>query len=204
VIFGSSLIWSGFSDINAPTIIFVAFALLIRVPVYMISLLGSKVDRRGRLLIAWFGPTGLSSLLLILLAVFAGLPGSDRLFAICSLIVLLSIVLHGASPMLLARFGGKGKPQEAPATPEIVRESRSLSVVDSPSPVGTQSISLEEMDGLQKAGDEIITIDARTERSRDTSDSQAQGSVRLVPENVVLQARQLNLPKEAWLIVYCA
>ncbi len=43
---------------------------LIRVPIYLLSLLGSSVDRRGRLLIAWFGPSGLSSLLLILLAVF--------------------------------------------------------------------------------------------------------------------------------------
>jgi NhaP-type Na+/H+ and K+/H+ antiporter len=61
------------------------------------------VDMRGRLLIAWFGPRGLSSLLLVLLPVFAGLPGSEQLFSICSLVVLVSIVLHGGSPMLLAR-----------------------------------------------------------------------------------------------------
>jgi NhaP-type Na+/H+ or K+/H+ antiporter len=204
VILGNSLIWTGFSELNAPTIIFVAFALLIRVPVYLISLLGSKVDRRGRLLIAWFGPTGLSSLLLILLAVFAGLPGSDRLFAICSLIVLLSIVLHGASPMLLTRFSGKDEPEEAPTTPEVVKESRSLPVVDSPQVAGTQSITLEEMDQLQKSGDEVVVLDVRTDRSRDTSDDQAKGSVRMPPENVVIQARDLDLPKEAWLIAYCA
>jgi NhaP-type Na+/H+ or K+/H+ antiporter len=46
----------------------------------------------------------LSSLLLILLPVFAGVPDSERLFAICSLVVLVSIVLHGGSPMLLARI----------------------------------------------------------------------------------------------------
>src|ERR1043166_9276899 len=104
VIFGSSLIWTGFSVLNWPTVIFAAFAILIRIPVYLASLLGSHVDRRGRLLIAWFGPSGLSSLLLVLLPVFMGLPGSDRLFAVCSLVVLLSVVIHGTSPMLLARF----------------------------------------------------------------------------------------------------
>jgi hypothetical protein len=185
--------------------------MLIRVPVYLLSLAGSKVERRGCLVIAWFGPSGLSSLLLVLLAVFAGVPGSDRLFSVCSLIVLISIVLHGASPLLLTRITSEGKAKEpepvptpAPAARESVQESRSLQVVESTRPVGPQSISFEELDQLQKSGDEVVILDSRTERSRDTSDSQAQGSVRLVPENVVLQARQLNLPKEAWLIVYCA
>jgi NhaP-type Na+/H+ or K+/H+ antiporter len=211
VMFGASLIWSGFFDLSVPTLIFAAFAMLIRVPVYLLSLAGSKVERRGCLVIAWFGPSGLSSLLLVLLAVFAGVPGSDRLFSVCSLIVLISIVLHGASPLLLTRITSEGKAKEpepvptpAPAARESVQESRSLQVVESTRPVGPQSISFEELDQLQKSGDEVVILDSRTERSRDTSDSQAQGSVRLVPENVVLQARQLNLPKEAWLIVYCA
>ena len=107
VIFGASLIWTGFSGLNLPTVIFAAFSVLIRVPVYLLSLLGSNVDRRGRLLIAWYGPSGLSSLLLVLIAVFAGLPGSERLFAVCSLIVLISVVIHGSTPMLLERIAGK-------------------------------------------------------------------------------------------------
>jgi sodium/hydrogen antiporter len=103
VLLGSSLIWSGFTVINGPVLIFTAIALLIRTPVYLLSLVGSGVDTRGRLLIAWYGPRGLSSLLLILLPAFAGLPGSGQLFAVCSLVVLVSVVLHGGSPMLLAR-----------------------------------------------------------------------------------------------------
>ncbi len=117
VIFGSSLIWTGFTELNWPTILFAAFAMVIRVPVYLLSLIGSKVDRRGRALIVWFGPKGLSSLLLILLPVFAGLPGSDRLFAVCSLVVLLSVVIHGASPMVLARFCKEEQEEETPETP---------------------------------------------------------------------------------------
>ena len=205
VIFGASLIWTGFSGLNAATLIFAAFTLLIRVPIYLLSLIGSKVDRRGRLLIAWFGPRGLSSLLLILLAVFSGMPGSDRLFQICSLIVLLSVVVHGASPMLLTRLTGKSdEPKDPEPPPEIPKDSRSLPIVESAPEVGKQSITLAELDQLQKTADEVILLDSRTERSRDTNDSQAAGSVRLPPENVVIQARQLNLPKEAWLIVYCA
>src|SRR5690242_4283959 len=103
VIFGSSLIWTGFTGVDTRTVIFAVFAILIRVPVYLVTLIGSNVDHHGRLLIAWFGPSGLSSLLLVLLPVFAGMPGSDRLFRVSALIVMISIVIHGASPMLLTR-----------------------------------------------------------------------------------------------------
>lgn len=197
VIFGSSLIWTGFSGLNWPTVIFAAVAMLIRVPVYLLSLLGSDVDRRGRLLIAWFGPSGLSSLLLILFAVFAGLPGSDRLFAVCSLIVLLSVVIHGGSPMLLARFCKEEK-KEVPLPPEA--ETREPATIEARS----QTVTLEDLDRLQKSGEKVIILDVRKERSMETSESMAQGAVRLPPEHVVEEARELALPKDAWLIAYCA
>jgi NhaP-type Na+/H+ or K+/H+ antiporter len=124
VLLGSSLIWTGFTVINGPVLLFTAIALLIRTPVYLLSLLGSGVDTRGRLLIAWYGPRGLSSLLLILLPVFAGLPGSAQLFQVCSLVVLASVVLHGGSPMLLARTARRRAAKEATeaAGDDVARE----------------------------------------------------------------------------------
>lgn len=126
VLFGSSLIWSGLTIITAPVLIFTAIALLIRTPVYLLSLIGSGVDRRGRLLIGWFGPRGLSSLLLVMLPVFAGLAGSRELFSICSLVVLVSVVVHGGSPLLLAGLARKRAAREALATealgPEVARD----------------------------------------------------------------------------------
>jgi len=206
VIFGTSLIWTGFTGLDINTIIFAAFAILIRVPIYLLTLIGTNVDRRGRLLIAWYGPSGLSSLLLVLLPVFAGVPGSDRLFRISALIVMISIILHGASPMLLTRFGRKSEQQEPEPAPEPPREPRSLPVIEAVArePVGAQSITFEELELLQRSGEQIILLDVRTERSRDTSDLQAKGSVRMPPENVVIQAKELKLPKDAWLIAYCA
>jgi len=211
VIFGSSLIWTGFTGLDSRTIIFAVFATFIRIPIYLLTMIGSHVDRRGRLLIAWFGPSGLSSLLLVLLPVFAGVPGSDQLFRVTALIVMISIVLHGTSPMLLARLG-KTEPKPEPVEPlppspepEITRESRSLPVIETAPSVGKQSITFEELEELQNSGDQVVLLDVRTERSRDTSDLQAKGSVRLSPEqNVAIQAKELKLPKEAWLIAYCA
>jgi rhodanese-related sulfurtransferase len=85
-------------------------------------------------------------------------------------------------------------------------ETRSLPVIESESAgsVGTQSITLEEFERLQKSGENVILLDVRTERSREPSESQAKGSVRMVPEGVVAEARDLKLPKDAWLIAYCA
>ena len=212
VIFGSSLIWTGFSELNWPTILFAAFAMVIRVPVYLLSLIGSKIDRRGRALIVWFGPKGLSSLLLILLPVFAGLPGSERLFAVCSLVVLMSVVIHGASPMVLARFCKEELEEETPKTPEpkaatpepppvpAAQTRSSLPIVD----VGAQTVTLDELERLEEHGEKVILLDVRTDRSMETSESMAAGAVRLPPENVVAQARKLQLPKDAWLIAYCA
>lgn len=217
VIFGSSLIWTGFNELNWPTVTFVAFAMLIRIPVYLLSLIGSPVDRRGRALIAWFGPSGLSSLLLVLLSVFAGLPGSDRLFSVCSLVVLLSVVIHGTSPMLLTRFYN---PKQTPEQPEPETERPSLPVIESPAiaaavagapsatqadlEVGSQIITREELKRLQDSGEPVIILDVRTERSIEGSDVMAQGAIRMAPEHVVEQARELGLPREAWLIAYCA
>lgn len=115
VLFGTSLIWTGFTVITGTTLLFAAIIILIRPPVYLLSLYRSRVDKRGQLLIAWFGPRGLSSLLLILLPVFAGIPGTERMFAICSLVVLISVVLHGGSPMLLAGAARRRAQEEARA-----------------------------------------------------------------------------------------
>ena len=221
VIFGSSLIWTGFSGLNWPTVIFALVAMLIRVPVYLLSLIGSHVDRRGRLLIAWFGPSGLSSLLLVLIAVFAGLPGGDRLFAVCSLVVLLSVVIHGGSPMLLARFCKEDKLKETPlpetaiAAPltELQRVQPAVAttntaaeplVSENAAEPGAQIVTLEEYERLRRLNERLILLDVRTEGSLETSESMAQGAIRMPPDHVVEQARELRLPKDAWLIAYCA
>jgi rhodanese-related sulfurtransferase len=79
-----------------------------------------------------------------------------------------------------------------------------LPVIEPDPTIGKQSITFEELENLQKSGEQVVLLDVRTERSRDTSDLQAKGSVRMPPENVAIQAREMKLPKEAWLIAYCA
>lgn len=251
VLLGSSVIWMGFTVINGPTLLFTAIAVLIRTPVYLLSLVGSGVDLRGRLLIAWFGPRGLSSLLLILLPVFAGLTGSNQLFAVCSLVVLVSVVVHGGSPMLLARAARQralkegaektsadmarqarldeadriaedGSVDEQPAAPVSLEGSqtpsdgeqvaRPIKITGSRAPdakgespkIGSQSISIDELRRLWQAGEPVVILDVRTERSLEGHETQARGAVRMPPDHVAERAKELGLKKEAWLIAYCA
>jgi NhaP-type Na+/H+ or K+/H+ antiporter len=231
VLLGGSLIWSGLKIINGPVLLFTAVALLIRTPVYLLSLVGSGVDTRGRLLIAWFGPRGLSSLLLVLLPVFAGLPGSGQLFEVCSLVVLASVVLHGGSPLLLARAASKRASREAagaagvdvarelgpgPALPEEGADNAAARSTDLGAScsleerggggvqVGPQRISLEELNGLRRVKEPVVFLDVRTERSLEGEDTQVKGAVRMPPDHVAERARELGLKQEAWLVAYCA
>jgi len=135
VLFGGSLIWSGFTVISGTTLLFAIIVLLIRPPVFLVSLVRSGVKRSDQFLIAWFGPRGLSSLLLVLLPVFAGLPESERLFAICCLVVLLSVALHGGSPLIMTRIVRRQeRRKQATATSDPTTESLSLTLA-SPSSV---------------------------------------------------------------------
>jgi sodium/hydrogen antiporter len=120
VAFGAGIIWTGLSLLGDWRMLAVAVvALVARTAVLLPVLKGSGVDDRSRRLIAAFGPRGLSSLLLVLLPVFAGVPGADRLFTIACLVVLLSVVIHGGGiAIYLQRHGGAGAAAPAPsATP---------------------------------------------------------------------------------------
>jgi NhaP-type Na+/H+ or K+/H+ antiporter len=246
VLFGASLIWSGFTVVSWSTLAFAVVVILVRPPVFLLSLAGSRVERGECFLIAWFGPRGLSSLLLVLLPVFAGLPGSEHLFAICCLVVLLSVVVNGGSPMLLGGSSrGRGLHEETPpanaamqqplpavsaaldpinegptaaSTPANVSSSWdpevSASTINSielsagddghASALPAESLTIAQLRRLWDTGVPIVILDVRTDRTYNPSSTQAHRSVRLPPDHVAERASELNLPREAWLVAYCA
>jgi sodium/hydrogen antiporter len=248
VLFGASLIWHGFTVISGPTLAFAVIVLLVRPPVFLLSLAGSRVERGDCLLIAWFGPRGLSSLLLVLLPVFAGLPGSEQLFSICCLVVLLSVVVHGASPMFLSGGARRHVTADSVAAPSAAAaqsvssplvaadplsdehptdssrlepmpsttsaapfatatSAPELSALDGDSaktPADTQRISIAQLRHLWNIGAPVVILDVRTDRTYDPSPTQARGAIRLSPDHVAERASELNLPRDAWLVAYCA
>jgi sodium/hydrogen antiporter len=246
VLFGASLIWSGFTVVSWSTLAFAVVVILVRPPVFLLSLAGSRVERGECFLIAWFGPRGLSSLLLVLLPVFAGLPGSEHLFAICCLVVLLSVVVNGGSPMLLGGSSRRRALHEetppadvamqqpppavsaaldpindghtAASTPANVSSSWdpevSASTINSielsagdeghASARPAESLTIAQLRRLWDTGVPIVILDVRTDRTYNPSSTQAHRAVRLPPDHVAERASELNLPREAWLVAYCA
>ncbi|HEY3115977.1 MAG TPA: cation:proton antiporter [Chloroflexota bacterium] len=199
VAFGAWLIWSGFTVADGRTLLFALVALVMRSVVLLPVLRREGIDRRTRNIVAWIGgPRGLSSLLLILLPVFAGLPGSDRLFAITCLVVLLSVALHGTAIALFLRktegpIAAVAAVKEPPVTPQPD--------LDSGVP---ERITLDELQRLREAGKHVILADVRTERSYRDDNLKAQGAIRLPPDDAVRRARELGLENHATVVLYCA
>jgi sodium/hydrogen antiporter len=222
VLFGSALIWSGLTLISLPIVLFALVVLLGRLPILYAALSRTGLDNRTRLMIGWFGPRGLGSLLLVLLPVFAGIAGSEQLFAICSLMVLLSVALHGGTPLLLrwlpARKFADNEPEPRTrdeTTPFIAHIADAVPPPDAAGPrngacspnssgvADNERITLAEIRRLQAAGQSLILLDSRTLRSRSRSELQAAGSLRLPPDRVAERAIGLGLPRNAWLVPYC-
>src|SRR5262245_46496546 len=182
VLLGSSLIWTGLGSANLLSALFAVLVLAGRPVVYYVALAGRPVDRRSRALVAWFGPRGLSSLLLVLLPVFAGTPGSDALFRVACLVVLLSVLLHGGA---LAWMGWRSGPEPEPGAEN------------------SDMIRIDELRKLRESGAKLLVADVRREEVWQESDVKAQGAVRLSPERPAEHAGALGLPPDAWLVLYC-
>jgi hypothetical protein len=76
-----------------------------------------------------------------------------------------------------------------------------------PDPAGRlpERIDVAGLRRLQESGEPVLILDARTARALEESDQTAQGSVRIVPDQPTApQAERLQLPRDAWLIAYCA
>ncbi|MEO8193692.1 MAG: cation:proton antiporter [Gemmatimonadales bacterium] len=212
VALGTSLIWTGLTVIDVPTVIFTVIALTVRTAVLYPVLTRAHVTGRDRRLIAFFGPRGLSSLLLTLLPVFAGIPGAERLFTVTCLVVLSSVVLHGGGIAVFLRRNREPEPiaQVPPPVPAQITTRTPLPLAE-PANESAEAetevpdrITIEEVRQLQSRGEEMIIIDARAERNRRNSTTQAAGSVRLDPHDPVRDATALRLSQRATLVVYCA
>jgi NhaP-type Na+/H+ and K+/H+ antiporter len=202
VLFGTSLIWRGLQIMDSHTVIFALLCFVVRPVVYWLSLVPTTIDRNSKVLIAWFGPRGLSSLLLILLPVFAGLPGSDRLFAICCFVVLISVVVHGGSLMLVRR-----KPKSS-LEPEILPEKKGLKLPFSPATTeavkDSERITVEEMIQLRQSGQPMVILDVRSDRTYDSSNLHAVGAIRVHPDRALEEVRRRSVDKDSWIIAFCA
>ena len=231
VAFGAGLIWTGLGLLSDwRMLLFAAVALAVRTLVLLPVLRGAGVDDRSRRIIALFGPRGLSSLLLVLLPVFAGVPGSEQLFTITCMVVLLSVVLHGGGiAVYLQRHGVAGEQASAPAGAIAPPSAKAASVgaADAPATVTSrpsladtlahptpqpfpaavrpvpERITIQEFRDLHRSGEPIIVLDVRTERSYRDDPGIGVGAIRFPPDDAVRLARERRLDPNATLVLYC-
>ncbi|MEJ7810229.1 MAG: cation:proton antiporter [Gemmatimonadaceae bacterium] len=234
VAFGASLIWVGLTVLDARTLLFAVIALAVRTVVLLPILRHAGVDARSRRLIAWFGPRGLSTLLLVLLPVFAGVPGSERLFTVSSLVVLLSVVLHGGGiAIYVRRREAEARAARTPVISAIAANgaaATSATVVSAGATLGAPSvgralpvadlgprasegaadgwvpekITVDELRQLWSEGASVVLLDVRTERSFRLDPVLARGAIRMPPDEAVAHATERQLSRDATLAAYCA
>lgn len=183
VAFGAALIWSGFDVINTRTFAFGVITLVSRAFVLLPALAGTSLPSNERRLLAALGPRGLSSLLLVMLAVFARVNGADEIFAVTSLAVLMSIVLHGGGILWLT---------QARLAPEV-----------SDAPHG-EGITIQQLQEWRAHEHPHVLVDARAARSWEADTRIADDAVRMNPDEPVRSARELGLSQHATIVVYCA
>jgi NhaP-type Na+/H+ or K+/H+ antiporter len=205
VALGTSLIWSGLTVINVSTLGFAAVALFIRTLVLYPMLRNVGLDQRERKLVALFGPRGLSTLLFMLLPVFAGVPGSHGLFTIASLVTLLSVVIHGGGMAFYLRANTPPGPVAVAAD-----QTRAPATRASEQPAGAaaaelpEKIDLDEARELMASSDPPIFVDARTDKNYGADPRHPVSAVRLPPDDPVRSATEQRLSQRSTLLVYCA
>jgi sodium/hydrogen antiporter len=200
VLFGTSIIWSGVAAASAATIAFTVVSLLIRPIAFFPALIPARLSLKNRALIGWFGPRGLSTLLLVMLPVLKGIEGSDYLLQVSCLVVLVSVILHGFSPMLLLRTPEVTTP--APSKSPLLRGGLALREIPDDRP-GASTITLDEYLALKGSGRPVVLIDSRTDRTYDPANT-IPDAVRVHPERAVADAVRHDLPAAATLVVFCA
>ncbi|HEY0866655.1 MAG TPA: cation:proton antiporter [Fimbriimonas sp.] len=193
VLLGTSLMWAGLSNVNYPLLAFAFLALLARPLTLLAALWRTRTDARSKRLIIWYGPRGLSTLLLILVPVFAEVPGADRLFHFATVVVLLSILVHGGSIML---SGNRARRRSG----AVEREDAASGPGPEPGP---EAMTPGELARLMATEDNVWLLDVRSERSYLDSPDQLAGSVRLHPQFAHREAVQQGVPKDAWAALFC-
>jgi sodium/hydrogen antiporter len=104
-IFGALIVATGYEGSIWPLLAFVPFTLLVARPAAIwISLIRNPLPRPQKLFIAWFGPKGVASMLFALYVLNSHASSRGLVFDIASLVVLSSIVAHGLTDTVGARW----------------------------------------------------------------------------------------------------
>jgi NhaP-type Na+/H+ or K+/H+ antiporter len=161
-------------------------------------LLGARMSHAARAFIGWFGPRGLNSLLLALLVVQAHVPGAEALLALTGVVVLVSVVAHGASATPLSNWYGRRVAQATVTLPEE-RESTAVGLFQS-DPTAVPRITPQALAEQLAGPHPPIVLDVRARASYDQDAAQIPGSIRVPPDQITAWA---NTMPPGVVVAYC-
>jgi NhaP-type Na+/H+ or K+/H+ antiporter len=107
MLFGAMVLGPALDDLDWAVVVYAALSLtVVRMVPVAVSMIGSRMDRPSVLLMGWFGPRGLASIVFGLIAVESvELPHAHVVTQVVALTVAASVVLHGVSAVpLVDRF----------------------------------------------------------------------------------------------------
>jgi NhaP-type Na+/H+ or K+/H+ antiporter len=149
-------------------------------------LLGARMSHAARAFIGWFGPRGLNSLLLALLVVQAHVPAAEALLAVTGIVVLVSVVAHGASATPLSNWYGRRVAQATVTLPEE-RESTVVGLFQA-DPTAVPRITPQALAEQLAGPHPPIVLDVRARAQSDQDTDQIPGSIRVPPDQVAVWA----------------
>jgi NhaP-type Na+/H+ or K+/H+ antiporter len=104
-VFGGLIVATGWNGSTPALVAFIAFALLVARPAaVLVAFIGVRQPLAHKLFIAWFGPKGVASMLFALLVLNSSDPNRSLVFDVASFTVLVSILAHGLTDTVGARW----------------------------------------------------------------------------------------------------
>lgn len=182
-----------------------AFAIVVIVVVRPVAIalafMRARMSRDARVFIAWFGPRGLSSLLLALLVVEANVPRSTQLLAVTGVVVLISVLAHGVTATPASQWYGKRVAQARIVRPEE-RESSPAGLFQQDA-TEVPRITAAKLHAMLEGPQPPVVLDVRTRGQYAAADAQIPGSIRVQPDQVREWAQTAIAMKDRPVVAYC-
>ncbi|HEV8650584.1 MAG TPA: cation:proton antiporter [Actinomycetes bacterium] len=166
-----------------PTLALAALAIFVIRPlaVLLVLRLGrAGLSRYASRFIAWFGPRGLNSLLFALLVVQEGVPGGEELLAVIGVVVVMSVVAHGATATPLSSWYARK------ASRETLAEERASTAAElfAHTPDDVPRVTPAELAERLAGPDPPLVLDVRSRSEYERDGVRIPGSVRVLPDQV--------------------
>lgn len=202
VFLGAALIDSAWDALGWKTLLFALLTLGVARPAaFTLAIRRSRASRGARLLLAWFGPRGLNSLLLLILAVAEGIPNQDEIFGIVSVVVLASIVLHGTTATPLAAWYGRVVKRES-LPEEILTSAGGLLSTGDEWADGIPRTTPDTLRGRMELGEPVTIVDVRRAQAFESDARRIPGAIRATLDE--LSEKTPSLAKGPPIVLYCA